>query len=512
MNEKKMKEIKEIDILIRARYPLIYVVSSEEDRVIQSINDITRRSIENSPTIYVWSLVCGIRELKDITTVNTATMNPIEALHFINNIKKRGIFILLDFHAFMIDSNPEIVRYLRELNKSLKLVQKNVVIIAPELSIPSDLEKDITVIDFPLPDKDEINDICNTVAESVKDDARVETNGKREHVIKALMGLNTNEIENVLYKSLIQNKNFSVNTIIKEKEQIIRKTGILEYTHTTNTLEDVGGNDILMKWIIQRKNAFTDKARDFGLPYPKGMLLLGVQGCGKSLICKIVANVWNFPLLRMDMSAIFEGIVGSSERNMSAAIQLAKACSPCVLWIDEIEKALGGSGSSNFSDGGTTSRVIGSFLTFLQENQAPIFVVATANDITNLPPELLRKGRLDEIFFVDLPNEDERFDIFRIHLTKRKRDFEQFDLPSLIDNSVQYSGAEIEASIVSGLFDAYDDGVELDTDYIMANLKRSIPLSKTMAEPISKMRLWARDRARPTTSNKEIPKSMRLDL
>ncbi len=506
MKPKMLNEVNEIDTLIRARYPLIYVVSSEEDRVVKYIKDIAR------VPIYVWSLTCGIRKWEDIATTNESTQNPIEALRFINNIGIKALFILLDFHVFMIDTNPDIVRFLRELNKSFKLVQKNIIIIAPSLSIPSDLEKDITVIDFPLPDKEEIENICKGVAESVKDDARVETNNNREHVVKALMGLNTNEIENVLYKSLIQNRAFSIDTIIKEKEQIIRKTGILEYFHTTQSIEDVGGNDILIKWIIQRKSAFTNDARDFGLPYPKGVLLLGVQGCGKSLICKIIANIWNFPLLRMDMSSIFEGIVGSSERNMRSCLNLARACSPCILWIDEIEKALGGSGSSNFSDGGTTSRVIGSFLTFLQENQEPIFTVATANDISNLPPELLRKGRFDEIFFVDLPNAEERFDIFTIHLEKRKRNYEDFSIDILVDNSEGYSGAEIESSVISGLYDAYDDKTELDTDYILKNLKVTVPLSKTMEENINAMRSWAKSRARPTTSNKEIEMGVRLEL
>ena len=495
-------------MLIRARYPLLYVITVEEDRVLRNIRGITKDSL------WVWSYVCGFRKFEDMGTVNDATKDPMEALRFINNNRERGVYVLLDYHVFLENGNPDIIRFFRELTKTLKGIKKNVIIISPILSIPNELEKEITVLDFPLPDKDEINKVYDEIVEDVETDGRIpKINGNKQHIIRALSGLTEFEIENVLYKSIIKHREFNIDTIVDIKKQIIRKTGILEYFHTTDMISDVGGNDILKEWVTKRGNAFSDEARDFGVPYPRGVLLLGVQGCGKSMLCKCVSNLWNFPLLRLDMGSVFAGIVGSSEENIRKVFKLATSVAPCVLWIDEIEKAFSGMGSSNFSDGGTTSRVVGSFLTFLQENQAPVFVIATSNDISGLPPELLRKGRFDEIFWIDLPNVIERAEIFRIHIAKRERNPDDYNIPALVDISNGYSGAEIEASVISGLYDAFDDGVELCNDHIINNLKITVPLSTTMSEKIESMRTWAVNRARPaSTSYKEKIERRGLDL
>jgi SpoVK/Ycf46/Vps4 family AAA+-type ATPase len=299
---------------------------------------------------------------------------------------------------------------------------------------------------------------------------------------------------------MIKHKKFLPETIVEEKKQIIRKSGILEYFNSDENVGSIGGNDVLIKWAIQRKNAFTEKARKFGIPYPKGIILSGIPGCGKSLFCKIIANIWGFPLLRMSMDKVFEGTVGSSERNMKRVLDIAEAVSPCILWIDEIEKALSGLGSSNVSDGGTTSRVCGIFLSWLQENKLPVFVAGTANDISALPPELLRKGRFDEIWFVDLPNHEERKEIFKIHISKRRRKVKDFDLDALVDSSETFTGAEIENAIVSGLFDAYDENTELTTEHIKNNLEQTIPLSSTMEDKIISLRNWAKGKAKLTTA------------
>jgi len=491
--------ISEIDMLVRARYPLIYIISNEENRVIKGIKTISKNSL------WIWSYSTGFRR-DGRGAVNEPTKDPLQALKFINNNRDKGIYILLDYHPFLEDGNPDVVRFFRELTMILKGFIKNIIIISSILTIPPELEKDITVLDFPLPKKGEIGKLYDDIKGDVEHDGRIPPiNGNKQHVIRALTGLTETEIENILYKSIIKHRRFDIDTIISIKKQIIRKAGKLEYFHTTESIDNVGGYDNFKEWINKRGNAFSDEARSFGIPYPKGVLLLGVQGCGKSLLCKCAASLWKVPLLRLDMGRIMAGIVGSSEDNMKKALDLAVDVAPCILWIDEVDKAFSGLGSSNFSDGGTTDRVVASFLTFLQENTAPVFVMATANAIQGLPPALIRKGRIDEIFWMDLPSPSERADIFRIHITKRGRDVENYNIPALVDVSHKYSGAEIEASIVSGLYDAFDDGVELCNDHIINSLKTAVPLSITMAESINAMRQWSTNRARPASLPHEEP-------
>jgi SpoVK/Ycf46/Vps4 family AAA+-type ATPase len=304
----------------------------------------------------------------------------------------------------------------------------------------------------------------------------------------------------VFAKTLVKTGGLSekdVPIILSEKEQIIRKSGMLEYYRATEAFDNVGGMAELKDWLRKRRMAFSDDARKFGLPTPKGVLLIGVQGCGKSLCAKAVASLWRVPLLRLDLGRVFSSLVGSSEQNVRQAIQIAESVAPAILWMDEIEKALAGTQSSSFSDAGTTSRVFGTFITWLQEKTAPVFVIATANSISQLPPELLRKGRFDEIFFVDLPDRSEREDIFKIHIVKRGRDPEKFDMKKLADTSEGFSGAEIEEAVASALFDVFDTHQELTTESILQNLQATFPLSRTMKEEIENIREWAQDRARP---------------
>ena len=265
-------------------------------------------------------------------------------------------------------------------------------------------------------------------------------------------------------------------------------------------MEYVGGLDALKKWLIKRSLAFTDKARQFGLPAPKGVLLLGVQGCGKSLMAKTISNIWRLPLLRFDVGRVFGSLVGSSEQNIRRAISVAESISPAVFWIDEIDKAFRGSKTSGSTDSGISQRVFSTFLTWMSEKKTPVFVVATANNVSALPPELLRKGRFDEIFFVDLPTFLERKDIFKVHLALRKIDPGKIDLDSLAHLSTGYSGAEIEESIVSAMYDAFYDKDAITTRRLKDSLRQMVPLSKTMSEDIDELRKWATGRARPATS------------
>ena len=503
-----IEELEQIDVMIRARYPILYIVSSEEARVIK----LLEKNFSEEKKIYVWSQTSGFRNVADYDQIGTEQSFPLEALRYIHENKENAIFILSDFHTFLTERDPDVIRLLKELSEVLKKSKKNVVILSPILSIPPELEKEITIIDFPLPDNAEINQILERIHRVILNQNKVKiklNEEKKEQIIKTLAGLTQNEIENVLYKSLVEEKDYSLDIIIKEKEQIIRKTGILEYFHSQENLNQIGGLSNLKNWIIKRKHAFKDKARNFGLPYPKGLLLIGVQGCGKSLCCKAIANIWNFPLLRLDVGAIFQGIVGSSENNIRKAIKLAESIAPCILWVDEIEKGFAGVQTSSFSDAGTTARVFGTFLTWMQEKTAPVFVVATANRIDILPPEFLRKGRFDEIFFIDLPNKQERREIFEIHLKKRKREVTKFDLDALVDSSERFSGAEIESAVISALFDAYEDNLQnekndLETRHILANLETLVPLATFMKEEIEGMRRWAVKRTRSASESKDF--------
>jgi SpoVK/Ycf46/Vps4 family AAA+-type ATPase len=303
----------------------------------------------------------------------------------------------------------------------------------------------------------------------------------------------------VFAKIIVKDERLSaddVSEVFAEKQQIIRKSGLLEYCTTSESFSSVGGMAVLKDWLSKRSLAFSREAREFGLAAPKGILMLGVQGCGKSLCAKAVSTQWQLPLLRFDMGRMFGSLVGSSEENVRRAISVAESVAPAVLWVDEIDKAFAGSQASGATDGGTTARVFGTFLTWLSEKTAPVFVVATANDISHLPPELLRKGRLDEIFFVDLPDPQERAEVFRIHLQKRGRDAANFDPDRLAEASKDFSGAEIEEAINSALYDAFYGREELTTGHVLKALGETVPLARTMDEQIGQIRRWADGRAR----------------
>jgi ATP-dependent 26S proteasome regulatory subunit len=482
----------ELETLIRARYPIIYVVSWEERRVEETLREICQR---RGKKMLLWTYTTGMAG-------NVASRDPLAALDYIMGAPDQSVFVLKDFHPFIGD--VAVTRRLRDLVYALKTSYKTLVILSPILKLPPELEKEITVVDYQLPTMNDIDRLLEGIIQSVRSNPQIKTDLtplEREQVLKAASGLTSNEAENVFARSLVEKRGFDIDVILGEKEQIIRKSGILEYYPATEAFADVGGMDLLKDWMEHRTASFTDEARRYGLPEPKGILLLGVQGCGKSLSAKAVASLWRLPLLRLDVGKIFAGIVGSSEENMRKAIATAESVAPCILWLDELEKGFSGTQSSGFSDGGTTSRVFGTFITWLQDKKAPCFVVATSNDVSQLPPELMRKGRFDEIFFVDLPAAPERREIFEIHLKKRHRDPAKFDLDRLAETAVGYSGAEIEQVVVSALFNTFNEGArELTTDDLVKAIKESIPLSVTMREGIQKLRDWADTRARPTSS------------
>lgn len=485
-----------IETLIRARYPIIYVVSFEEERVEEAIRGIAQG---RGTRMYTWTATSGVAS--EARTRDDSTKEPIAALDYVMDFRGDAIFVLKDLHAFV--SDKMVTRRLRDLAVSLKTSGKTLVILSPVLKIPSELEKEITVVDYPLPDVAELDALLEGIIESLRDNSQVKTDiapDEREVIVKAAQGLTAGEAENVFAKSLVERRQLDLDVIVSEKEQIIRKSGMLEYYPATEAFADVGGMDSLKSWLEIRTNSFTTRAREFGLPQPKGVMLMGVQGCGKSLCCKAIASLWRLPLLKLDAGKIFSGIVGSSEENVRRAISIAESVAPCVLWVDEVEKGFAGAQSSAYSDAGTTARVFGSFITWLQEKTAPVFVVATANDISQIPPEFVRKGRFDEIFFVDLPAVDDRREIFEIHLKKRRREPGSFDLDALAAMTVGFSGAEIEQVVIDGLYAAFGNGGDLTQDDLAACAGASVPLSMTVREKINALRRWAVRRCRMASS------------
>jgi ATP-dependent 26S proteasome regulatory subunit len=493
----------EIETLIRARYPILYVVSGEELRVQAVIVDIAK---SRQKKVFEWSFTTGLvpagTSIQSQKNRNAATRDPLAALDHVIDQVEPAIFIFKDFHPFLTKSNFAVIRKLKEIALHLKNSFKTIVLIAPLMDIPPELDKEITVLTFPLPTRGELGALLDRIVDDVKKFHQVTIDldaAGRDRLLSAALGLTLNEAENVFAKIIVKDERLSgddVNEVFAEKQQIIRKSGLLEYYATNESFSSVGGMSILKDWLEKRSVAFGEEARTFGLPPPKGILLLGVQGCGKSLCAKAVSSLWQLPLLRFDMGRMFGSLVGSSEENVRKAIAVAESVAPAILWVDEIDKAFAGSQGSGSTDGGTTARVFGTFLTWLSEKTAPVFVVATANDISQLPPELLRKGRLDEIFFVDLPIEEERAQIFRIHLAKRSRAPESFRIAELVSASAEFSGAEIEQAIISSLYDAFYTKHELTTEHVLEALHQTVPLSKTMDEQLSRLRTWADGRAR----------------
>jgi SpoVK/Ycf46/Vps4 family AAA+-type ATPase len=481
-----------IEVLIRARYPLIYVVSFEEGRVVKRLKEITET---RKKQFFSWTITNGL-ELPDGSRI-TELKDPIKVLEYILQSDANALFILHDYHHYLND--PVVVRKQRDLARALKLTRKNIIFLSPVLKVPTELEKEIAVIDYRLPDKEELQAIIKRITASLDDTGNLEvlkSSEKLEKIAEAALGLTAEEAENVFAKSLVEKGQFDITIVLSEKEQIIRKSGVLEYYHAEERMQEVGGLEELKNWLGKRGKAFTPKAREFGLPEPRGILLLGIPGCGKSLTAKAIAGMWQLPLLKLDVGKVFSSYVGSSEENVRRAIQTAESIAPCILWLDEMEKGFSGLGSSGMTDGGTTARVFGTFLTWLQEKKTPVFVVATSNNVSQLPPELLRKGRFDEIFYVDLPSKDERKEIVKIHLEKRKREPGAFDLEKIAQGTHGFSGSEIEEVIVSGLYDAFNRDEELKQEHLEQVIQTMIPLSQTMEEQIKGIRDWAKLRAR----------------
>jgi len=412
--------------------------------------------------------------------------------------KDPSFFVLLDFHRHLDDRL--VIRSLRERLAECTERRQSLILVGPELNLPPELDNDAAVIDLPLPNAAELTEALSAVAKSEKvqlDDAI------DDRAVRSALGLGVDQAKRVFRKVMVLRRGLAeddLRLIVEEKKTILRQTDVLEFHELADGLNDVGGLGELKRWLKNRTTAFGDDAAKFGLPPPKGLLLLGVQGCGKSLSAKAVAELWKFPLLRLDVGAVFSSSHGAPEASMRHAIKVAESLAPVVLWVDEIEKGFRGGGEDERS-----SRVFGSFITWLSEKTAQVFVVATANDVSGLPPELLRRGRFDEIFFVDLPNAHERASILEIHLKKRGRDPARFpQLPDVAKVAEHFSGAELEQVVVSGLYSAYAESRQLKIADLADAVTHTVPLYRTYEEKIKALRDWSKTRARRATLDTSV--------
>jgi len=481
-----MNFIEEFGLLLRARYPILYIPTREEERVELVLTQLAK--IQGGRSVYIWDYVDGYQG--NPNDQGFGKRNPLQALELLDKLPSvtAGIFILRDFHRFLED--VAVCRKLRNLARSLKSQPKNVVLLSPQLTIPTDLGDVVTVVDFPLPTAGEIRTEMTRLLANLGQSLDSQL---LEDLARSAQGLSMERIHRVLAKAIASHHQLEatdIQLLLEEKRQTIRQTQILDFFPTQETMTDIGGLDNLKEWLLRRGNAFSHQARQYGLPHPRGLLLAGIQGTGKSLTAKAIAHHWHLPLLRLDVGRLFAGLVGESESRTRQMIQIAEALAPCVLWIDEIDK--GFAGLDGKGDSGTTNRVFSTFITWLAEKQSPVFVVATANNIEALPTEILRKGRFDEIFFVGLPNQTERQEIFTVHLSRlRPHHGSNFHLERLAYETPDFSGAEIEQTIVEAMHIAFSQNRDFTTDDILEAASQMIPLARTAQGQIRILQDWA---------------------
>ena len=499
--------VKRLDLMIRARYSLLYIVGAEEEPIEAVIAQV---AVQVTPARRVlrWDLVRG---WEDNGSGKGSVMAALDRIGK-TAVEEYTIFLLRDLHPALkypyTDKNAPVVRELRNLTRELKRSKKTIVLTSVALELPEELKEEVTVIDFPLPNVQEIDSLISHVVEKPQ---QLQVSGlAREQLVKACQGLSRARIGRVLAKALAAKQQINesdIDGVLEEKQQAIRQTGILEFFNSRESLKSVGGLENLKQWVKMRQDAFTDEARRYGIPNPKGVLLVGIQGTGKSLSAKTIASEWRLPLLRLDTGRLFGGIVGESESRVRQMIQLAEAIAPCVLWIDEIDKAFGNIISGGDGDSGTSRRVFGSLITWMQEKTSPVFIVATANNVRILPAELLRKGRFDEIFFLNLPSESERQDIFKVHLQRlRPTRLREFDLGVLAKRAENFSGAEIEQVVIDGLYRAFGTFVngqrrDLMTEDILRSIEDTVPLAAIARSQIEDLKRWAAEAGARTASN-----------
>ena len=432
------------------------------------------------------------------------TREPVQALANMESMTVEAVFVLKDFHRHMDD--PVVVRRLRDVGQKFSANRRTVVITAPEISVPAELTTLVEYFDLPLPDRERLHEIVHETFTRLSKTytLKLQLDAAGVDAMSAnLRGLTEEEAERAVSQALVARYALcpeTVTDVLEAKKQLLRHSGMLEFIETSDNMTSVGGLENLKRWLGQRRGAWEDSAREFGLEAPRGMIVLGVQGCGKSLCARAVAGEWKLPLVKFDTSAVYDKYIGETEKRIRKVFQVAEGLAPCVLWIDELEKVFAGSGPDSASaDAGVSSRLLASFLSWMQDRKASVFVAATCNNVTVLPPELIRKGRFDELFFVDLPNQSERKQIFSIQLAKRKRNPAEFDLEKVAEAAKGYSGAEIDAAVQGALYVAYSEKKAITTQLLLDALTQTVPLSTTRAEEIEELREWARTRAVPAS-------------
>ena len=482
-------------LLIRSRHPIITIETDEELRAVERVHQTVQGL---SVQCYVWNLVDGMRSVPPAAAqAIPKTHSPKEVLTHINSQDWSAVFILKELVRHLQDA--ELERMVRTFAQKAPGRHQTMVLIDPHTDLPHTLARLAVPFEISLPDEAELERIVRDTFKEHSRYANVRSELSRDqfrHIVRTLRGLTANEARLAVSRVILDDDCLNaedIDRLLVVKREMVREGGLLDYIDPQVDLAAIGGLGNLKKWLAKRAGALSPKAREFGLQAPRGILLLGVQGCGKSAACKAVAAAWQMPLLRLDPGQLYDKYVGESERNLRKAIKQAESMAPCILWIDEIEKAFA-SAAAESSDGGLSKRMFGTLLNWLQDHKSPIFCAATANDITALPPELVRKGRFDEIFFVDLPVHDVRERIFAIHLEKRNRDPAGFDLAALADASEGFSGAEIEQAIVGALYAAFGAGRDLIEQDIVNELEETRPLSVTMAEKVAHLRAWAANR------------------
>jgi len=489
-----MSDLGDVELVIRSRVPLILVQSREEPRVVELFRRVARR--QGIP-LYRWMASTGLQRLDEAETAPATRLKPAEALAHIRTLSTPGIFLLLDFHPYLKD--PLTVRLVRDIAQQHERTGQTIVLTSPELELPRELSHHAAQFDLSLPDQAALEQL-------ITDEARAWTRrnpGRRvqarsaalKSLTRNLVGLTLADARRLVRSAIADDGAITdddVHRLIQAKYQLLDQGGVLSFELDSVAMADVAGLDNLKRWLERRHEIFLSADPPPGLDPPKGVLLLGVQGSGKSLAAKAVAGAWGVPLLRLDFATLYNKYYGETERNLRESLKTAGMMAPCVLWIDEIEKGL-----AVDEDGGPSRRILGTLLTWMAERKERVFFVATANDIQALPPELLRKGRFDEIFFVDLPSAEVRSVIFRIHLARRGQDLAAFDLDELAQAAQGFSGAEIEQAVVSGLYTAHAKKEKLGMEHLRQELAGTRPLSVLMAEDIAHLRAWAAQRTVP---------------
>src|SRR3954465_9396414 len=516
--------LERLRVLIDSSTPIVILETVEETRAVRLVHAAA------SPlnlAVFEWTIASGLvrcsNDAKPSAQRVTATphgttsfsadasaqaiynsRDPSQALSNLEAISTEAVFILKDFHRHMAD--PVVVRKLRDVGQKFSSNRRTVVITAPSIEVPPELASLVEFLELPLPDKPRLRQMVDEVFMRLGQGhsfARTLDAAGLDVMAENLRGLTEEEADRAISHAMVTRRGLtseSITDVLDAKKDLLRHSGSLEFIEASDKLAGVGGLDNLKQWLAQRRGSWEDSARQFGLDPARGVIILGVQGCGKSLCARAIAGEWKLPLVKFDSASIFDKYIGESEKHIEKVFRVAEVLAPCVLWIDELEKVFAGSGADSASvDAGVSSRLLGSFLSWMQDRKAPVFVAATCNNVSALPPELIRKGRFDELFFVDLPTNGERRSIFAVQLAKRKLKPSDFNLDLLMAASPGFSGAEIEAAIKSAQYAVFSDKRFMDTDSILTELKSTVPLSTTRAEEVGGLGDWAEKGAAPAS-------------